>query len=102
MTVLPDSGAAAGQTIVGILGHHLDNLSLSEISHRAVNGDCMKPVGKIPVTISLQGRTCSDDIHIFLGVSGVLISWKAAKELGVLPPSTHIPKDHYRSISIQR
>ena len=35
VTVLPESGAdisAAGQTIVGILGHHLDNLAPSEIS----------------------------------------------------------------------
>ena len=74
VTVLPDSGAdisAAGQTIVGMLGHHL---APSEISPRAVNGACMKPVGKMPVTISLQGRTCRDDIHIFLDVSGALIS----------------------------
>ena len=46
----------------------------------------MKPVGKIPVIISLQGRTYRDDIHIFSRVSGALISWKAAKELGLLPP----------------
>ena len=72
VTVLPDSEAdisAAGQTIVGMLGHHLDNLAPSEISPRAVNGACMKPVGKIPVTIILQGRTCRDDMHIFPGVS---------------------------------
>ena len=25
-------------------------------------------------------------MHIFPGVSGALISWKAAKELGILPP----------------
>ena len=49
VTVLPDSGAdisAARQTIVGLLGHYLDNLAPSEISPRAVNGACMKPLGK--------------------------------------------------------
>ena len=94
-TVLPDSGAdisAAGHTIVGMLGHHLDNLAPSEISPRAVNGAYMKPVGKIPVTISLQGRTCRDDMHIFPGVSGALISWKAAKELGILHPQYPYPE----------
>ena len=95
VTVLPDSGAdisAAGQTIVGMLGHHLDNLAPSEISPQAVNGACMKPVGKILVTISLQDRTCRNDMHIFPGVSGALISWKAAKELGILPPQYPYPE----------
>ena len=94
-TVLPDSGAdisAAGQTIVDMLRHHLDKLAPSEISPRAVNGTCMKPVGKIPVTISLQGWTCRDDMHIFPGVSGAFISWKAAKELGILPPHYPYPE----------
>ncbi len=56
VTVLPDSGAdisAAGQAIVGIQGHRLDNLTPSEISQSAANGACMKPLGKIPVTIRL-------------------------------------------------
>ena len=89
VTVLPDSGAdisAAGQAIVGILGHQLGNLIPSEINPRAVNGTCMKPLGKIPVTISLQGRAYRDNIHIFPGVSGAIISWKAAKELSILLP----------------
>ena len=77
VTVLPDSGAdisAAGQALTGILGLYVDNLTPSEISPRAVNGACMKPLGKIPVTISLQGRNYKDDVHIFAGVSGALIS----------------------------
>ena len=103
VTVLPDSGAdisAAGQAFVGILGRHLDNLAPSEINHRAVNGDCMRPVGKITVTINLQGRTCRDDIHIFVGVSGVHISWKTAKELGILPPQYPYPKGSLQANSI--
>ena len=48
VTVLPDSGAdisTAGQGIIDILGHHPDSLTPSEISPRAVNGACMKPLG---------------------------------------------------------
>ena len=60
----------------------------SHISPRAVNGSCMTPIGKLPVTIQLEGRRHTDDLHIYPGVSGALISWKAAKQLGILP-------DHY-------
>ena len=31
-------------------------------------------------------------MHIFLGVSGALISWKAAKESGILPPQYPYPE----------
>ena len=48
----------------------------------------MTPIGKLPVTIQLEGRRYTDDLHIYPGVSGALISWKAAKGLGILP-------DHY-------
>jgi len=90
--VLPDSGAdisAAGQETLGILGQHVNNLLPSQISPRAVNGTYMKPLGKVPVTIRLEGRQYKDDLHIYSGVSGALISWKAAKELGILP--AHYP-----------
>ena len=43
-------------------------------------------LGKIPVTICLEGRAYRDDIHVFPGVLGALISWKAAKELGIMTP----------------
>ena len=52
----------------------------------------MKQVGKIPVTISLQGKIRRDDILIFPGVSCALISWKAAKELCILSPQYPYPK----------
>ena len=48
----------------------------------------MKQVGKIPVTISLQGKIRRDDILIFPGVSCILISWKAAKSYAFCLPST--------------
>ena len=107
VTVLPDSGAdisAAGQTIVGMLGHHLDNLAPSEISPRAVNGACMKPVGKIPVTISLQGRTCRDDMHIFPGVIWCTHIMESCQRVGhsASPVPMHIPRDYHRLNSTQR
>ena len=95
VTVLPDSGAdisAAGQALTSVLGLQVDNLTPSEISPRAVKGASMKPLGKIPVTISLQGRNYKDDIHIFPGVSGALILWQAARELGILPPQYPHPE----------
>ena len=69
--VLPDSGAdisAAGQGILRILRQH----------------------GKVPVRLQLEGRSYDDDLHIYPGVTGALISWKAAKGLGILP--AHYPQ----------
>ena len=76
--VLLDSGAdisAAGQETLKDLRQHIDNLLPSHISPRAVNGSCMTPLGKLPVTIQLEGRIYTDDFHIYPGVSGALISW---------------------------
>ena len=90
--VLPDSGAdisAAGQGTMKILGQHIDNLLPSNISPRTVNGTSMTPLGRIPVTIQLGEAMYKDNLHIYPGVSGALISWKAAKGLGILHP--HYP-----------
>ena len=77
--MLPDSGAdisAVGQELLHHLGHHVDNLLPSSISPRAVNGTTMIPLGKIPVTLQLGSQGSKDDLHIYPGVSGALISWK--------------------------
>ena len=87
--VLPDSGAdisAAGQEMLQTLGHHIDNILPSHISPRTVNGSSMVPLGKIPITIQLGALKYKDELHIYPGVTGALISWKAAKGLGILPP----------------
>ena len=86
--MLPDSGAdisAAGQEILYHLGHHVNNLLPSGISPRAVNGTTMTPLGKIPVTLQLGRRSCKNDLHIYPGVSGALMSWRTARELAILP-----------------
>ena len=95
--VLPDSGvdiSAAGQGILSMLGQYVDNLLPSKISPRAVNGSHMTPIGKLLVRIQLEGRSYNDDLHIYPGVTGALISWKAAKELGILP--TYYPQPEQR------
>ena len=92
--VLPDSGAdisAAGQGILKVLGQHIDDILPSNISPRTVNGTSMIPLGRVPVTIQLAKAVYEDDLHIYPGVSGALISWKAAKGLGILHPQYPYP-----------
>ena len=47
----------------------------------------MIPLGKVPITRKKSYR----DLHIYPGMSGALISWKAAKGLGILPLSYPYP-----------
>ena len=42
-------------------------------------------MGDVPVTLQLGQWTCEEDIHIYPGVSDVIVSWKAAKALHTLP-----------------
>ena len=104
VTVLPDSGAdisAAGQTIVSILGHHLDNLAPSKISPGAVNGAYIKPVGKIPACkVGPVGMTCTFSrgylVHSYRYHGNLPKSWAFCL------PSAHIPRDYHRPNSTQR
>ena len=45
----------------------------------------MQPLGKLPVTFQLRGRDHSEDMHIYPGVSGVIMYCKTAKGLNILP-----------------
>ena len=90
LTTLPDSGAdisVAGKAALHHLGEHEDNLLPSQIIPRAVNGTRMYPIGKLPVTLALGGQKYMEDLHIYPNIKGVLLSWKAAKGLNILPPS---------------
>ena len=42
-------------------------------------------MGKIAITFHLQGRQHKEDMHIYSQVSGVIMSWKAARCLSILP-----------------
>ena len=91
--MLPDSGAdisAAGREFLVHLSEHVDNLPSSDIMPQAVNGTTMKLLGKLPVTLCLGDKRIQDDVHIYPGVSGALISWRAANGLGILPE--HCPR----------
>lgn len=88
VSVLPDSGAdisVAGMSLLHNLSEHPDNLLPSSITSRAVNGSVMRPIGKLPVTLSLGPKTCTEDFHIYPDVNGSLISWRAARTLSILP-----------------
>lgn len=75
----------AGKAALSSLGEHEDNLLPSQTIPKAVNGTRMYPIGKLPVTLALEGCKYSDDLHIYPNVTGVLLSWKAAKGLNILP-----------------
>ena len=100
---LPDSGAdisVAGKAALSTLGEHVDNLLPSQIIPRAVNGTRMYPIRKLPVTLALGGRKYVEDLHIYPNVKGVLLSWKAAKGLNILPKSYPHPSNHQATNSI--
>ena len=85
---LPDSGAdisAAGPQLLKLLNEHTLNLLPSEVTPKTANGHKMQPLGKLPVTFQLCGKDHREDMHIYPGVSGVIMSWKTAKGLNILP-----------------
>jgi len=87
-TVLPDSGAdisAASTAILSDLHEHIANLLPSNTVPKTANGTEMHPVGKLPIRLKLGDREFSDELHIYPNVCGILISWKACKNLGILP-----------------
>ena len=88
MQVLPDSGvdvSAAGQQLLQHLNEHVNNLLPSEITPWAANGSKMYALGKLMVTLSLKGKQHTEEMHIYPDVPGTIISWKAARALGILP-----------------
>ena len=91
--VLPDSGAdisAAAEHILSRLNEHRNNLLPSEFTPHAANGQKMNSIGKMRVQFRLTGNEHKEDMYIFPNLSGVIISWKAAKALRILP-HYHLP-----------
>jgi len=68
----------------------IDNILPSHIAPKTVNGLSMTPLGKVPIAISLGQARYGDDLHIYLGIAGALLSWKVARDLGIWPP--HYPQ----------
>ena len=90
--VLPDSGAdisAAGEHILPHLNEHRDDLLPSEFTPRAANGQRINSIGKMCVQFQLAGKEHKEDVHIFPNLNRIIMSWKAAKALGIL--SQHYP-----------
>ncbi len=86
--ILPDSGAdicAAGTDFLEQLNEHQANLDPSDIKPRTVNGSTMTPIGSLTAVFSLKNRSVEERVHIYESVSGALISWLVAKNLGILP-----------------
>ena len=105
ISVLPDSGAdvsLAGPSLLCKLNEHPDNLLPSVVSSRAVNGTVMQPISQLPVTFSLGSQSYSDDVYVYPGVRGVILSWKAARGLGILPLSYPYPPRSTCAVATQR
>lgn len=47
----------------------------------------MTPLGKLSMLVKLGEVAYNDDLHIYPGVSEALISWKAARNLEIVPGS---------------
>ena len=92
--VLPDSEAdisAAGPQLLTLLDAHQLNLLPSLMLPHTASGHKMTPIGKLPTTFLLQGRQFCEEMHVFQEISGVMISWKACKALGILPECYSVP-----------
>ena len=92
--ILPDSGAdisAAGENILPPLNEYKENLLPSEFRPRVANGQRMCPIGKMCVHFQLAGKEHKEDMYIFPTLDGVIMSWKAAKALNVMPPHYPLP-----------
>jgi hypothetical protein len=88
LSILPDSGAdisVAGPSFLVQLGDHPGNLLPSRMTPRAVNGTTMKSMGRLPVNLTLEGTTYTEDFHIYPEVTCAILSWKAARGLHILP-----------------
>ena len=51
------------------------------------------PIGGLKAIVSFGNRSMQDNFNIYESVSGVLLSWRTAKSLGILPPNyaEHLP-----------
>ena len=93
--VLPYFGAdipVAGRGLVSHLHEHPENLLPSNIKPCAVNGSLMRPISRLPVTITLGTAVYAEDFHInFTLRFPPLFCPGAARGLGILPECYPLP-----------
>lgn len=85
---LPDTGAdisVAGTTLLDKLGEYPENLLPAEQHPRAANGETITSIGILPVSLTLGETTMEERIHILPDVSALLLSWRAARKLRIIP-----------------
>ena len=80
-----------GEHVLPRLNEYRDNLLPSEFTPRAANGQRMHAIGKLSVRFQLAGNEHEEDVYIFPHLSGVIVSWRAAKALKILPPHYPLP-----------
>lgn len=88
LLALPDTGAdicVGGLDFLEEMGEYPENLLPAEQHPRAANGETITSVGILPVSLTLGRVTTDELVHILQGVSGLLISWKATRELCIIP-----------------
>ena len=73
------------EDILTFLGFHSNNLLPSTVMPKSVDGHNMTLLGCIPVRFWLQQQRYHDNLHFLPGITWAIISWKAAKGLGILP-----------------
>ena len=86
--VLPDSGAdicAAGYNFLYHLGEDPSDLSVSNVTPKTVNGSKLESIGSLRSKVQLGHRSTNVRFHIYKGICGAVLSWKAAQSLGILP-----------------
>ena len=97
LKALPDSGADV--TTLKQLGEDVNNLLSSQQDNAySVDGSCLRSVGQMIIQITLGEVTISETLHIFPTIPrGMLISWKTAQKLRILPES--YPKQIFATMS---
>ena len=85
---LPDTGAdicVGGLDFLGEMDEYQENLLPPEQHPRSANGEKITSLGILPVSLTLGRVTTDDYVHILQGVSGLLLSWKAVRNLRIIP-----------------
>ena len=85
---LPDTGAdisVGGLDFLEELGEYPENLLPPEQHPSAANGEIIASVGVLPVTLTLGDITTPEEIHILPDVRGLLLSWRATRQLQIIP-----------------